>query len=347
MTETSTLKAGEISAISSNGDDNIGMTNNNTVAQTTPTADVAEKMRWADLGKPVWVKVAVITALIGWLYWGEFYRLIWAWTTDSSWSHGFIIPAFSLYFLNQRKKDILTIETKPNYLGLALLLLCIVIYPLNLVWFKVAYARQIIVLITVGAIVLFLGGWRLIKYTWLPITYLIFAIPLPDRYYKMATMPMRQIAADFSTAVLNFVPHLEATANGVVIDIVYNGKRLEPALDVAEACSGMRLLMAFLALGVAMAYLHYRPAWQRGILLLSTVPIAIFCNMVRVTTTAFIYVLLDPKYAQGAYHDMLGMAMLPLAFGLYGLLAWFMSSLFLDEDSTQPTGEVIIKRKSA
>ena len=67
---------------------------------------------------------------------------------------------------------------------------------------------------------------------------------------------------------------VDATTSGVVIEIVYKGQRLEPALDVAEACSGMRLLMAFLALGVAMAYLHERPLWQRAVLLISTVPIA-------------------------------------------------------------------------
>ncbi len=113
---------------------------------------------------------------------------------------------------------------------------------------------------------------------------------------------------------------------------------------MAEACSGMRLLMAFLALGVAMAYLHYRPPWQRAILLLSTVPIAILCNVVRVTATGFLYVLAGQKYTQGIYHDMLGLAMLPLAFGLYGLLAWFMSSLFIEEDDAVRANVIIRKR---
>ncbi len=106
----------------------------------------------------------------------------------------------------------------------------------------------------------------------------------------------------------------------------------------------MRLLMAFLALGVAMAYLHDRAAWQRIVLLGSTIPIAILCNVVRVAVTGFIYVLWDPRYAQGIYHDMLGMAMLPLAFGFYGFLAWFMSNLFAEERMT--TEDVIVRRPS-
>jgi exosortase len=197
---------------------------------------------------------------------------------------------------------------------------------------------------TLGAVVLFLGGWQLVKHTWLPIAFLVFAVPLPERYYKELTIPMRQWAATVAGGLLDLVPQLEATAHGVVIDVFYKGKPLEPPLDVAEACSGMRLLMAFLALGVAMAYLHYRPLWQRIVLLASTVPIAILCNIVRVTVTGFIYVLIHPKYAQGIYHDMLGLAMLPLAFGLYGLLAWFMSSLFMGESDTI-TEDIIVRKK--
>jgi exosortase len=192
---------------------------------------------------------------------------------------------------------------------------------------------------------LFLGGWGLVKYTWLPICYLVFAVPLPERYYVSLTIPMRQWAATVAAFLLNLVNDLEATASGVVVDVIYKGQRLEPPLDVAEACSGMRLLMAFLALGVAMAYLHYRPIWQRIVLLASTIPIAVFCNIVRVTVTGFIYVMIHPRYAQGIYHDMLGMAMLPLAFGLYGLLAQFMSSLFVEEGSLGAPAEDVVVRK--
>ena len=156
---------------------------------------------------------------------------------------------------------------------------------------------------------------------------------------------MRQLAAKIATALLNLVPELEASAKGVVIDVIYKGTRMEPGLDVAEACSGMRLLMAFMALGVAMAYLHYRPTWQRVVLLCSTIPIAICCNVIRVTVTGFIYILWDPKYAVGIYHDMLGMAMLPLAFGLYGFLAWFMSNLFVEEKQA-PQQDVIMRRRN-
>ncbi len=299
---------------------------------------------WASLGVSTYVRMSVIALLLWWFFHEEVDRIVYRWINDPSWSHGFLIPLFSLYFLNQHRDEILRVETKPSYMGLALLIGCFVFYALDVVHFKIAYFQPLTLIAAIGAVVLFLGGWKLVKYSWLPVIYLVFAVKLPDRLYKEITMPMRRLAAGISTGLLNLVSELEAVAKGVVIHVTYRGKPMEPPLDVADACSGMRLLMAFLALGVAMAYLHYRPAWQRLILLGSTIPIAILCNVIRVAVTGFIYVLWDPKYAQGIYHDLLGMLMLPLAFGLYGLLAWFMSNIFVEE-TVSSEENVIIRRK--
>jgi exosortase len=324
--------------------------------------------RWGELGLHSYLRIAILGGLFTLLFRSELENMVLLWVTDPSWSHGLLIPLFSLYFINQRRREILSLEytrdplaelmrgrkpgrltanqTRSNYLGLAFLLGILAFYVFNVVSSSgYAYFRPLSVIAALGAVVLFLGGWRLVRHTWLPIVFLVFAIPLPGRSYRDMTRPLQEIAASVATALLDLVGGVEATASGVVIDIVYKGHRLEPALEVAEACSGMRLLMAFLALGVAMAYLHYRPMWQRIILLLSTVPIAVLCNIIRVTVTGSIYVLADPKYTQGVYHDMLGLSMLPLAFLFYGLLASFMSSLFV-EDGTGDEN-VIVRRRIA
>ena len=333
-----------------------------------PDASVPDRS-WRELGTPTLAKIVLLAALLGFLFRSEIERIVHLWITDPSWSHGFLIPLFSLYFIHQKKGRILDLEfirdplielvrgrrptrlapgqTRANYLGLVLLLAVLAFYAFNVVSpAGYAYLRPISMIAAVGAVVLFLGGWRLVRYTWLPIAFLIFAVPLPRRYYVALTMPMRHLSATVATALLNLVGGLEATVSGVIIDVAYKGQRLEPALNVAEACSGMRLLMAFLALGVAMAYLHDRPIWQRIVLLLSTGPIAVLCNIVRVTVTGFLYVLVGQEYTQGIYHDALGLAMLPLAFALYGALAWFMSSLFIEEGEAAGP-EVIVGRRRA
>ncbi len=302
------------------------------------------RQQWRQFSVHTYAKIFIIAVLFYYLFRSEIEGIVYRWVSDSSWSHGFLIPLFSLYFLNQRKDDILNLRVRPNYLGLFFLICVILFYIFNVVSpAGYGYFRSISMVAVLGAVVLFLGGWALVWYTWLPVVYLIFAVPLPGRYYRGITIPMRQWAASVAATLLSMVKDIEATANGVVIDIIYKGQLLSPSLDVAEACSGMRLLMAFLALGVAMAYLHYRPVWQRLVLLASTIPIAILCNIVRVTVTGFIHVLLAPRYAQGIYHDMLGMLMLPLAFGLYGFLAWFMSNLFVEESGAKSV-DVVVRR---
>ena len=305
------------------------------------------RYRWRELGLHGCIRILIIAGLFWYLFHREINDIVYRWITDSSWSHGFLIPLFSLYFVNQHKKEILNLQTKPNYLGLLFLVGAILFYIFNIVspsgW---AYFRALSMIAALGSVVLLLGGWHFIRYTWLPVAFLVFAVPLPGRIYRGITIPMRQWAATAAAGLLNLVSGMEATARGVIIDVIYKGRQLEPPLDVAEACSGMRLLMAFLALGVAMAYLHYRPIWQRVVLLVSTIPIAILCNIVRVTVTGFIYVLIHPKYTQGIYHDVLGMAMLPLAFGLYGFLSWFISSLFINEGEAVREDIVVRGRNS-
>ncbi len=290
-----------------------------------------------------WIKIAIIGALFISIFSYEIERIVTKWVTDPSWSHGFLIPFFSLYFINRHKKEIVNLQTRPNYLGLILLIFGLVFYPFNVIGLKYGYLRPIGMIATLGALVLFYGGWKLVKYFWLPVGFLVFAVPIPGRYYVALTMPMRKLAAQVSTFALNLFEGVQATVSGVIIDVIYKGEAMD-SLNVADACSGMRLLMAFLALGVAMAYLHYRPAWQRLVLLATTIPIAIFCNIIRVTVTGFIFILGNPKYATGIYHDMLGMLMLLLAFFLYGVIAWFMANLVVDEDQ-DVTEDIIIRRK--
>ena len=137
----------------------------------------SHRLNWSDLGLHNYIKVLIIAGLLYFLFRHDFHRIIGRWGEDGSWSHGFIIPLFSLYFLNRYKEDILNAETRPAYLGLGLLICVILFYIFNVVSPSgYAYFRFISIIAAIGAVVLFLGGWRLIKCTWLPIAFLVFAI---------------------------------------------------------------------------------------------------------------------------------------------------------------------------
>jgi exosortase len=174
------------------------------------------------------------------------------------------------------------------------------------------------------------AGLPAMRYLWVPWLYLFFAIPLPQRLYFAFTDPLRRWAAEMSVTVMSVVPALQIQRNGSVIEAVYDGEPFK--LGVADACAGMRSTITLCAIGVAVAFLSERPWWHRVILVASCLPIAIFCNMIRVLITTWLYIFVDEKYAEGTPHQMLGIVTLGLAFALFSLLGWVLNRLFLEEE---------------
>jgi len=167
-------------------------------------------------------------------------------------------------------------------------------------------------------------------------------MPLPQGLYVDLTQRLRALASTLAAAIMPlFASGLYCEAQAVVIDYDFHGR--SGHLNVAEACSGMRLMMAFMTLGVAMAYLGNRATWQRVIMVLSCIPIALVCNTIRVTITGLFFVYGRNDWAQGTPHQLLGISMLVIAFGLFALVGYVLNQLFVEdtgEDSVAgPRGE--------
>ena len=89
--------------------------------------------------------------------------------------------------------------------------------------------------------------------------------------------------------------------------------------------------MAFMALGVAWAYLEYRPVWQRVVLVASAVPIVLLCNVLRVATTCLMYVLDQPELGKDFMHEFVGLLMLIPAAGMLWVLSRLLKAFFVEE----------------
>jgi exosortase len=295
---------------------------------------------------PAWVyavQIAALGALLILAYWPVLHRTIHKWQDDGNWSHGWLVPLFSLYFLYQNRGELSRARARTNWLGLAFLAFALLILLYFLFNTPMGYPRAFSFVLAIEAIALFLGGWQVFRIVWFPIAFLLFAIPLPDELYFQLTMPLRQLASTAAAWLLSvFVSDLYVAVSGVVIDYIYQGTKGQ--LNVEEACSGMRLMMAFVTLGVAMAYLGDRPLWQRAVMVLACVPIAVLCNVIRVTTTGFLHVYGRRDLADGSAHELLGLAMLPIALGLFVLLGYILDHLFVEVDDEEietdrPSGE--------
>lgn len=277
------------------------------------------------------VQIATVAALLLAVFWGPVRNvLIYKWSNDANWSHGWLIPLFSLYFLHMRRDEIAATPRKTCYWGLLVLVASLAVYFAFLLVWPRSYPRAAALVPSIFGVTLLMGGWALIRIVWFPIAFLLLGVPLPDGLYFEITWPLRQAASFIATAALPLIPGVETELGGrTVIDFYYQGRK--GSLNVAEACSGMRLIMAFVTLGAVMAYLGDRPLWQRGMLVVFCIPIAIACNSLRVFITGVLYVTDLTDYARGTPHALLGIAMLPIAMGLYAVVGYVMSHLFIEE----------------
>ena len=285
-------------------------------------------------------RVAILAVLFVFLNFQSLQRLVLKWYSDPNWSHGFLIPLFSIYFvLIHRDRVSAAMESgKPSWVGLIAL-----IGAIGAVFFAFYYQsdflREISMLAVLVSMVLFLGGWAVLKACWLPLAFLLFAIPIPYSLplpfvddYQGFLGALQKAAAVAGVYVLKLFG-VDAFNRGVLVSMEFmrDGQLIEHTLNVEEACSGIRSLIAFFAIAVAMSYLSDRPNWQRVIMALSAIPIAIFCNMLRVGGTGLIYRFGKPEWATGFLHKFEGMAMLVPAMLLLLGLGYFLNQLFIEE----------------
>ncbi len=154
---------------------------------------------------------------------------------------------------------------------------------------------------------------------WFPLAYLcIFGQTLFPKLMNLVTVPLQAVTARGAFIVLNLIG-CDTDRTGNILTVWDNG--VEHTLNIAEACSGMRMLMAFLALGVAMAYTGFSRFWQRSLLIVLGVPIAILVNILRVVTLGLLS-LYNTDFAAGEFHKLIGLLWLVPAFLMYLAVSW-------------------------
>ena len=177
------------------------------------------------------------------------------------------------------------------------------------------WLKDIGMVITLFGVVLMLAGWDVMKIAWFPIAFLVCALPWPGLVYSWVAGPLQQLAANVAVTTLQ-ITGVAAEQSGTKIHIGDGLRYPVETLNVAEACAGMRSLMTFISVGAAIAFLSTRPLWQKLFITGMAVPIAIFCNVMRVTGQGLIHQNWSKEMANGFAHTFVGMVMLIPAFFL-------------------------------
>ncbi|MFP6580023.1 MAG: exosortase/archaeosortase family protein [Myxococcota bacterium] len=227
-------------------------------------------------------------------------------SSGSDYTHGVMIVPLALYFGWERRGALRGTPVQPSWWGLVPLVLGSLSLAIGRLGVELMTMRAGVILTLVGLVILIFGR-RIFRILAFPLLFLFLMVPLPQALVNQVAFPLQLLAAEMGVAVLHAVG-IPALLEGNIIHLANS------ELFVAQACSGLRSLMALITLGVVFAYFLERGIWRRLLIVASTIPIAIVVNALRVALTAVLAHHYGSSAATGVIHDYQGLIMFGFAF---------------------------------
>jgi len=263
-----------------------------------PAGAVLESMGARERSWFFWgLSAALAAAAFCVVFWDGLVFMAEHWDTEE-YSHGSLIPVIAAFLLWQ-KKDALEATLRDSAGRGAVAGFCVVLAGLFLGMLGELSTVYLIIqygfLVVIGGLALVLVGWRGLYLIWAPLLYLVFMVPLPSFLYANLSAELQLLSSQLGVAVIRLFD-IPVFLEGNVIDLgVYK-------LQVVEACSGLRYLFPLMSFGYLCAYLYHGPVWHRAILFLSTIPITILMNSVRIGVIGVLVDRWGIEQAEGALH---------------------------------------------
>jgi exosortase len=221
------------------------------------------------------------------------------WQRDDNYSHGFlIIPAAAWIVWRDRKPLGMLVRRPATFAGLATVACALAVLFVGTLGAE-AYLSRISMLGVLAGGILFVSGWAHLRRLAFPLGVLLLMIPLPAIVFNQIAFPLQVIASQLGVAALR-VADIPVLREGNVIVLA------STTLEVAEACSGIRSLVSLLTLGVLYGYISGHGTARRSLLAVSTIPIALVSNAIRVAGAGVTADLFGPAAVDGFLHSFSG-----------------------------------------
>jgi exosortase len=274
-----------------------------------------------DLQSPArWIPFAIIAVLLVALYYKVFAKLVFDWYDLTDYSHGFLIPFFSLFLLWDNRAKIRQTPLKPSWAGLSLVVIGLLVLVLGIYGADLFLSRISFLILLSGLIWTFFGA-AMLKTVRFPLGVLLLAIPFPAIVFNQITFPLQLFASNVAATILQWL-HVPVLQEGNVINLPVM------PLEVAEACSGIRSLMSLFTLAIFYGYFLERTTLPRVILALASIPIAVAANALRIVGTGLCVQYWDPDKALGFFHEFSGWVIFVVSLSLLFLLHRLMRLIF-------------------
>jgi exosortase D (VPLPA-CTERM-specific) len=274
---------------------------------------------------------AIYAVLLGGMYYATYSWLILHDWPREDYNYCYLIPFVLVYLIWEKKNQWLKESSIRSWGGLLVLLPGVLLLLFGELAGEIFSSYISSWLLIIGLLWLH-AGWKKIKIMAFPLFVSLFLFPLPNFINTKLTFNLKLISSEIGVKIIHLLG-MSAYREGNIIDLGFT------QLQVVDACSGLRYLIPLFLMGVLVAYFYRAAFWKRLIIVISTIPLSIITNSLRIALTAILYPFMGPAAAEGFFHDFSGWAIFMVS--LAALLAeiWILGKIM-----PQP-GEGLIKKK--
>ena len=251
---------------------------------------------------------------------GDWLAMFDQWWNSSTYNHILLVIPIIGWLAWQRWPQLTGLEPHPSRWGLAFSAVALLLWVLGTFagFNLVRQAGAVAMLPATGLLIL---GPRTFTALLFPFAYMAFLVPFGDELVP----PLQTITAKMTVALVH-ASAIPAQINGVFIDT--------PAglFEVAEACSGVKFLIAMIALGVLVGNLCFK-SWVRRIgFFVLCIVVPILANGVRAWGTIYVAQFVGAEKAGGIDHLIYGWVFFALVIAAVLAIGW----RFFDRDAREP-----------
>lgn len=259
-------------------------------------------------------KFTFFAAILVGMYWSAYSWLIQKDWPREDYNYCYLIPLVVLYLMWEKKDELAAEPAVPSWNGLFLLVPGILLFWVGELGGELYSLYLSSWLVAVGVLWMHIG-WRKMKAIAFALFMALTMFPPPYFLTTKITFGLKLISSQLGVAMLHLYG-MSAYREGNVIDLGFT------QLQVVDACSGLRYLFPLLVMGILISYFYRAALWKRLTLVISTIPLTIVVNSLRIALTGVIHKHFGAAAAEGFFHGFSGWLIFMITLGVLLAEVW-------------------------
>jgi exosortase D (VPLPA-CTERM-specific) len=241
------------------------------------------------------------------------------WNLQPEYSYGFLIPALSAYLVWRQREQLRGLRFTGSWYGLILVGAGVALRIVGELSTMSTIERYAFLLVLYG-LVLTLTGPVIFRRLWMALAVLIFMVPLPIFITSSLSLDLQLLSSVIGVWMIR-AAGVSVYLQGNIVDLG------EHQLEVAEACSGLRYLFPLMTLSFLIGYLFRGAFWKRAVIFVSSVPITVLMNSLRIAVVGVTVDAWGDDMARGSLHDFEGWLVFMFSLAAVMLVAYGLSKI--------------------